>query len=166
MFRDRVQHGLHIGRRTGDHAEDLGDRGLLLQRLLRLVEQADVLDRDRRLAGEGLDQRDLVRGEHSRLAPEEEDASVGAAFADQGHRQHGPAPHSLHVLARARKLAVEQRNDVLEVNGQAIDRRAAGERSPVKGNRKGIRDRAGRVLGSRTQQVAVGKQDPRVRRIA
>ena len=40
--------------------QDLGGRGLPLQRLLGLVEQARVLDRDHRLVGEGLQQRDLV----------------------------------------------------------------------------------------------------------
>ena len=35
-------------------------RGLLLERLFRLVEQADVLDRDDRLVGEGLEERDLL----------------------------------------------------------------------------------------------------------
>src|SRR5215472_2779080 len=35
---DGVKHGLHVGRRTGDHAQDLAGRRLLLQRLFRLVE--------------------------------------------------------------------------------------------------------------------------------
>ena len=37
-----------------DDAQDLGRRRLLLQRLLGLVEEAHVLDRDHRLVGEGL----------------------------------------------------------------------------------------------------------------
>ena len=40
--------------------QDLGGRGLLLERFLGLVEQPHVLDRDHRLVGEGLQQRDLV----------------------------------------------------------------------------------------------------------
>ena len=65
--RDRVEHGLHIGRRLADHAQDLARRRLLLERLgeiaiarFELVEQTHVLDRDHRLVGEGLDQRDLL----------------------------------------------------------------------------------------------------------
>ena len=50
----RVEDRLEIGRRAGDDAEDLARRRLLLQRLLGLVEQPHVLDRDDRLVGEGL----------------------------------------------------------------------------------------------------------------
>ena len=46
--------------------QDLGGGGLPLQRLLRLVEQPRVLDRDHRLVGEGLEQRDLLVGERRR----------------------------------------------------------------------------------------------------
>ena len=64
-------HNLHdrleIGRRARDHPQDLGRRRLLVQRLgqlavpgLELLEQPDVLDRDDRLVGEGLQQRDLL----------------------------------------------------------------------------------------------------------
>ena len=59
---DRVEHRLHVGRRARDHAQDLADRRLLLERFLGLVEQAHVFDRDRRLVGEGLQQRDLLVG--------------------------------------------------------------------------------------------------------
>ena len=57
---DRVEHRLHVGRATADHVQHLGCRGLLLQRLLGLVEQPHVLDRDHRLVGEGLQQLDLL----------------------------------------------------------------------------------------------------------
>src|SRR5262249_62316309 len=58
-LRHRVQHGLKIGRRTANHRQDLCSCRLPLQRLLRLVEQPDVLDGDHRLIGEGLQERDL-----------------------------------------------------------------------------------------------------------
>ena len=48
---------MDIGWRTADHPEDLARGSLSLQRLLRLVEQADVLDRNDGLVGEGLEQR-------------------------------------------------------------------------------------------------------------
>ena len=41
-------------------SQDFRRRRLLIQRFLGLVEEADVLDRDRRLVGEGLHQRDLL----------------------------------------------------------------------------------------------------------
>ena len=49
-----------VGRRARDHAQDFADRRLLVERLLGLVEQAHVVDRDRRLARERFHQRDLV----------------------------------------------------------------------------------------------------------
>ena len=61
------KHRLHVGRRAGDHLQDLGGRGLPLERLLGLVEQAHVLDRDHRLVGEGLQQRDLLVGKRPGL---------------------------------------------------------------------------------------------------
>ena len=41
--------------------------GLALERFFCLVEQAHVLDRDRRLIGEGLEERDLLLGERTNL---------------------------------------------------------------------------------------------------
>jgi len=71
---DGLEDRLHVGRRAADHAEDLGGRRLLLQGLghlgmslrerlvllLQLGEQAHVLDRDDRLVGKGLDERNLL----------------------------------------------------------------------------------------------------------
>ena len=65
---DGVEHGLDVVGRLADHAQDLGRRGLLLERLVRLVEQARVLDRDHRLVGKGLHERDLLVGNGARLA--------------------------------------------------------------------------------------------------
>ena len=69
--------GLQVEGRAADDLQHVGGRGLLLQRLaqfrgarLHLVEQADILDGDHRLVGEGLDQLDLlvVKGLGSRPA--------------------------------------------------------------------------------------------------
>ncbi len=51
--------GCVVGDRLADDLQYLGRGGLPLQRLLRLVEQPRVLDRDHRLVGEGLQQRHL-----------------------------------------------------------------------------------------------------------
>ena len=66
VLRNGVQHRLEVRRRTADNPEDLAGGGLLLQRLgqlsvpsLNLFEQADVLDGDHGLVGEGLDQFNL-----------------------------------------------------------------------------------------------------------
>ena len=67
-FRQRVENRLQVEGRAADRLEHVGRRRLLLQRLaqfsrarLHLVEQADILDGDHRLVGEGLDQLDLLR---------------------------------------------------------------------------------------------------------
>ena len=78
---DGPQHRLHVSRRSGDDAQYFADRRLLLERFLRLVKQTHVVDRDRRLARERLDQRHLVGREQSRHAAEQEDGTVRAAFA-------------------------------------------------------------------------------------
>ena len=59
---DRVEGRLDIGRRTRNDPQDLGRRGLALQRLALLGQQARVLDRDDRLIGKGADQLDLPLG--------------------------------------------------------------------------------------------------------
>ena len=59
-----------IGDRSADHAQDLGSRGLPLERLVRLVEQSRILDGDQRLVAEGFGERDLIAIESVRLACE------------------------------------------------------------------------------------------------
>src|SRR5262249_23204385 len=51
-----IEHSLQIEGRPADYLEHVGGRGLLLQRLAQLVEEARVLDGDDGLAGEVLDQ--------------------------------------------------------------------------------------------------------------
>ena len=67
---ERIEHRLQIEGRTADRLEHIGRRRLLLQRFaefrrarLHLVEQADILDGDHGLVGEGLDQLDLLFSE-------------------------------------------------------------------------------------------------------
>ena len=63
--------GLQIERRAADHLEHVGGGRLLLRSVRSsapdLVEQADVLDRDHRLVGEGRHQFDLLIGERAHL---------------------------------------------------------------------------------------------------
>ena len=51
----RLQHAVEIEHRAADDLQHVGGGGLLLQSLLRLVEQPRVLDRDDGLIGEGAD---------------------------------------------------------------------------------------------------------------
>src|SRR5262245_38405245 len=52
---DCFQHRLEIRRRAGDHTQDLGRRRLLLQGLLRFIEQPYTLNREHGLVSEGRD---------------------------------------------------------------------------------------------------------------
>ena len=83
---DRLEHRLHVGRRARNDAQDLADRRLLLERLLRLLEQAHVLDRDDGLVGEGLQQLDLlVRETAARPAAADGDRAERPALAQHRH---------------------------------------------------------------------------------
>ena len=73
---DGVEDALEVGRRGGDHPQDVGRRGLLLQRLaqlavalLQLLEEPSVLDGDDRLVRKRLQQCDLLVGERARPGP-------------------------------------------------------------------------------------------------
>ena len=86
---DRVEYRLHIGRRTADDPQDLARRRLLLERLLRLVEQAHVLDRDHRLVGEGCRERDLLFGKRPGNRACQDQNTDWGAFAEQRNADHG-----------------------------------------------------------------------------
>ena len=99
LSHDRVEHRLGVGHRAADHAQDLGRRRLLLERLLGLVEQAHVLDRDHRLVGEGLQQLDVVRRELLR-------ARAGhAEHADRDARRAAAGSQSALRKPRLRAIA-------------------------------------------------------------
>ena len=141
---DRIEHRQHVRRGARDNAQDLGNGRLLLQRLLRFVEEPYVVDRDRRLPCESLDQRYLVGREKPRLAPEHKDASVGTAFAHQRHRQDGSRAIPLDIRSRVRKLDVEQRANVRVVHGLAVEHGSAVDRgSPQRREQDGLKVRAG-----------------------
>ncbi len=54
LFQDRVEHRGEVAGRRIDHLQDLGGRGLLLQRLARLGQEPRILHRDYRLRREVL----------------------------------------------------------------------------------------------------------------
>ena len=80
--KDLVEHRRGVGHRAADHLQHLGRGGLLLQRLLGLVEQPRVLDRDHRLMGKGLQQRDFLFREARRRFPDNIEKPHGLIFPD------------------------------------------------------------------------------------
>ena len=102
----RLEHRLDVGRRARDDAQDLAGRRLLLQRLgevavarLQLLEQADVLDRDHRLVGEGLEQLDLPVGNGSGLGPRTVIAPIGTPSRSIGTASDAPVAGDLRDCA-------------------------------------------------------------------
>jgi hypothetical protein len=77
----RVKYRLQIEGRSADDLEHIGGRGLLLQRLAQLIEQAGVLDRDDGLGGERLHEFDLSVGEKRDLLTIEGDCADGITVA-------------------------------------------------------------------------------------
>ena len=89
LFEHRVEDRREIAGRGVDDLQDLGGRGLLLQRLAEVAvasrqcpEQTNVLDGDRGLVGEGFDQLDLGGSEGPDLAPPASDDADRPAFAE------------------------------------------------------------------------------------
>jgi len=81
-----------VGHRTADDLQHFGGGGLPLQRLLRLVQQPHVLDRDDRLISEGLEQVDLALRRGTRTRPGNHDgADRGAVLEQRGAEHAAPA---------------------------------------------------------------------------
>ena len=72
-LQDDVEHRLGVGDRAADRRKNFARRALLVERLLRLVEQPHVLDRDHRLVAERAQQRDLALGERPHLVAAHQD---------------------------------------------------------------------------------------------
>ena len=94
LLDDAGEDGVEVTRIGADQLQDLGRGGLQLQRfgevvvaLLDLAEQASVLDGDRRLIGEGFQERDLVVGVPTGGRTGETDRADDLAAALHRHRQ-------------------------------------------------------------------------------
>jgi hypothetical protein len=87
--RDGLEYRLHVRGRAGDHLQDVGGRGLPLQRFSGLVEQPRIFDGDHGLVGEALQKRKLFVSErHGPVAMHDENTNR-LALAPQrraGHR--------------------------------------------------------------------------------
>ena len=85
---DRVEDRLGVGDRTADDAQDVGGRGLLLERVARALEQARVLQRDGRLQREADQELELARVERlAGVAPDRHRAEHLRAGLQRRHHQ-------------------------------------------------------------------------------
>src|SRR5262249_18003222 len=104
----RLEHRLQLAWRTTDHLENLGRRGLLLQRfaqivgpLAQLFQQAGVIDRDDRLIGEILDQLDLLVGEPADLLAKEVEGADQLALLQHWNAEQGPETSRFAIWSRS-----------------------------------------------------------------
>ncbi len=140
---DGLEHRGDVGRRGRDHLEDVGGRGLALQRLARRIEQADILDRDHRLVGESLQQPHVMLGEGAGGPAGRDDDADGFALAHQGREQHAAIAAGARDVARGRfELGVGQlRRGAV---GHERKGREARERHRERGLQHAIAGRIGR----------------------
>ncbi len=87
LLQDRVEHRPEVAGRAVDHLQDLGGRGLLFQCLAGLGDQTGVLDRDHRLVGKILQQRDLFVGKRPHLPATGRDGPDQRLVLAKGHSQ-------------------------------------------------------------------------------
>ena len=88
---------------------------------MQLLEEADVLDGDHGLIGEGLQQLDLVVGERAGLLPSDRDGADWSPLAQHRHPERTPSTESL--AERLRILSVD--TDVWDMHHGALENGAA-----------------------------------------
>ena len=101
-------------------------------RCLHLVEQADVLDGDHRLIGEGGGEFDLSRSERLDALPRQDNDADRLALAQQRNAESGVLAGERDRLAHG---VFGIAGDVEDVHGAAVERRAAGDGTSIHGDR-------------------------------
>ena len=162
VFQHGAKHRLQLASRARYHLQDLGGRGLLLERLAQLAQEPRVLDGDHCLIREGLQQADLLVSEGSDLLTTDLDVADRDVSPQQGDAEVGPVPPLPRDGAAFREL-VYFCLKVQGVDQPPFHHRAAADRAPVK------RDVAGRhraVMGDEAQDASIDAVDDDVERFA
>src|SRR5262245_25976230 len=162
ILRDGVQYRLDVGRRAADDAQNLARGRLLLERLLRLVEQPDILDRDDGLGGKGLQERDVAVGERAdRRAPDRDRPDRLALAYQRDGQDRSEAGRARPGLA-LRELAGY--GQIVDVDGPTVEQRAP--RNPVTVDWTPATDSAGWLdrtdVGCYAELVPLSQGDRRV----
>ena len=135
---DRLKHGLRVGWRVRDDAQNFCRRCLLLQRLrqllrpcLHLVEQASVLDGNDSLVGERLEEFDLRVGEGADLIAADQNGSNRSTFAHQWCCKRGPMTETSGVVTTLREFGVKLRRKIADLDRAPVDDGSPGYPVPV-----------------------------------
>ena len=88
---------------------------------LQLREEPRVLDRDHRLVGEGLEQRDLSRAEGPHIGPVDRDGADRPAVAKQGDAERGPGLLTADGRGDLRILGLDFGEKVGQVDGPCLE---------------------------------------------
>src|SRR5690348_13753609 len=142
-FEDLVENRLRVGDRAADCRQHFTRRALLVERFLRLVEEADVLQRDRRLVAERLQQRALALVERTHFAPTEQDRAERLSLAHKRNDEDG-AVIELAGQRLTQRILPAFGEHVLDLDRAAIEERSAGDRRAVDRKRIDVVDRVRR----------------------
>ena len=125
---ERRQDLREIERRFADRLKHARGRGLLLERLLRLVEEAHVLDRDDRLIGERLDELDLLLVKWRRCDLANDDRPDGLALANERCRKKSAVTHRKRPAARAREAFSFWPQEISDMHRALLEESRCGDR--------------------------------------
>src|SRR5262245_36185462 len=119
LLQHGIEHGLQLPRRTGNDAQHLRRRCLLLQRLgevararLHLVKQTHVLDRDYGLIGKGGHEFDLLFREWLHPAPRQHNDADRTSLAQQRNADHGTSTNFSYDIAQCVVWIVQNIGDL------------------------------------------------------
>ena len=149
LLNDHLEHRAHHGRRGGDHLQDFGSGGLLLQclgdltvALFEFLEQPGILDRDHGLISETLQQVDLSFGVRIDLATgHHQDPQHGIVVAQRECRDRSRMVAVSGLGSARRGELVERFEDVGYVDRRAVDCDPAGNTVAARDEAEADRDR-------------------------
>src|SRR5438093_1355140 len=155
---DRAERRLQVEDGATDGLEDFADRGLPFERLLRLVEEPSVLDRDPRLIGERLEQAKLLRRERLNAETAGPDRADDLIAAEDRH-----GCDRVDTVLDVRWPAIVRINEqVRDVDDRAIERDTSEKRfsRDLRRMLTLVRDQLGRTASRRddAEHVAVAAE--------
>ena len=169
MANDRAEHSLEVESRA-DRLADFSQRFQFSDRSrqfarprLQFLEQADVLDGDDRLVGEGLEQRDLLFCRRDGLPCGESESPRRNTFAQQRRGKYGPSTIAV-ASSGLRELGFDLCREVMHVNCLPVND------GPARRGPRVIRANWPRLAMARMQPpaeaVTIDAIDQRVSRVA